>query len=112
MIRRPPRSTLFPYTTLFRSRRARGRDVAGDRERHRGDDLEAHERLARTLPPALERRQRDVPHVAGRAEPEDGAVGDLARQLEHPAGERGEVDPPWRRPLGQREAPADAEMPT
>src|SRR3712207_7226427 len=25
MIRRPPRSTLFPYTTLFRSRRARGR---------------------------------------------------------------------------------------
>src|SRR5436305_10941025 len=25
MIRRPPRSTLFPYTTLFRSRRHRGR---------------------------------------------------------------------------------------
>src|SRR2546422_11774592 len=25
MIRRPPRSTLFPYTTLFRSRSARGR---------------------------------------------------------------------------------------
>src|SRR5256885_8406545 len=25
MIRRPPRSTLFPYTTLFRSRRGRGR---------------------------------------------------------------------------------------
>src|SRR2546430_7612698 len=25
MIRRPPRSTLFPYTTLFRSRRASGR---------------------------------------------------------------------------------------
>src|SRR3712207_8350920 len=24
MIRRPPRSTLFPYTTLFRSRRTRG----------------------------------------------------------------------------------------
>src|SRR2546430_6034836 len=28
MIRRPPRSTLFPYTTLFRSRRAR-LDVPG-----------------------------------------------------------------------------------
>src|SRR3712207_8795404 len=27
MIRRPPRSTLFPYTTLFRSRRELGRDV-------------------------------------------------------------------------------------
>src|SRR5215470_19253928 len=25
MIRRPPRSTLFPYTTLFRSRSGRGR---------------------------------------------------------------------------------------
>src|SRR5438034_2683224 len=25
MIRRPPRSTLFPYTTLFRSARRRGR---------------------------------------------------------------------------------------
>src|SRR5256885_12114541 len=27
MIRRPPRSTLFPYTTLFRSVPARGGDV-------------------------------------------------------------------------------------
>src|SRR2546422_4371213 len=26
MIRRPPRSTLFPYTTLFRSRMTLGRD--------------------------------------------------------------------------------------
>src|SRR5579884_4091363 len=34
MIRRPPRSTLFPYTTLFRSRRRRGgRDPAGPRLR-------------------------------------------------------------------------------
>src|SRR5437660_3903508 len=30
MIRRPPRSTLFPYTTLFRSRSA-GRHSPGDR---------------------------------------------------------------------------------
>src|SRR5258708_26544372 len=29
MIRRPPRSTLFPYTTLFRSQRRR--QLAGDR---------------------------------------------------------------------------------
>src|SRR2546422_8191433 len=27
MIRRPPRSTLFPYTTLFRSRGERSRDA-------------------------------------------------------------------------------------
>src|SRR3712207_7080986 len=35
MIRRPPRSTLFPYTTLFRSREAqrhRGRPRPGDRD--------------------------------------------------------------------------------
>src|SRR5438132_5565223 len=36
MIRRPPRSTLFPYTTLFRSRA--GEDVAR-RGRARVDDL-------------------------------------------------------------------------
>src|SRR3712207_8544563 len=29
MIRRPPRSTLFPYTTLFRSRPPAGRDDPG-----------------------------------------------------------------------------------
>src|SRR2546430_13469620 len=34
MIRRPPRSTLFPYTTLFRSRRPGGREPrVGSRER-------------------------------------------------------------------------------
>src|SRR2546427_12809734 len=31
MIRRPPRSTLFPYTTLFRSRREGGHLVKGSR---------------------------------------------------------------------------------
>src|SRR3712207_7643866 len=40
MIRRPPRSTLFPYTTLFRSRLAGadpdGADVAPRRGRGRG----------------------------------------------------------------------------
>src|SRR2546425_7833303 len=30
MIRRPPRSTLFPYTTLFRSHRLAAADLAGD----------------------------------------------------------------------------------
>src|SRR2546430_11561430 len=30
MIRRPPRSTLFPYTTLFRSRRHPSRHEAGE----------------------------------------------------------------------------------
>src|SRR5215218_5679671 len=33
MIRRPPRSTLFPYTTLFRSRRDNGRRACRARSR-------------------------------------------------------------------------------
>src|SRR5437588_7366505 len=38
MIRRPPRSTLFPYTTLFRSHRAhRPRQVADAEEKHAQD---------------------------------------------------------------------------
>src|SRR5690349_24072258 len=38
MLRRPPRSTLFPYTTLFRSVPQRSRaDQAGARARHRRD---------------------------------------------------------------------------
>src|SRR3712207_8881413 len=46
MVRRPPRSTLFPYTTLFRS----GRSHDGDREdvlHRRGHDVLAprHARL-------------------------------------------------------------------
>src|SRR2546425_3618277 len=36
MIRRPPRSTLFPYTTLFRSRAGRGRRSPDDRGRGDG----------------------------------------------------------------------------
>src|SRR5260370_32487137 len=45
MIRRPPRSTLFPYTTLFRSRAApdRGRDGEGAR---RGKGRAARDHLA------------------------------------------------------------------
>src|SRR5438309_8940745 len=55
MLRRPPRSTLFPYTTLFRSahraglrRRSRGgppcrgRAPASPRERRVGDRSEEH----------------------------------------------------------------------
>src|SRR5688572_31009470 len=38
MIRRPPRSTLFPYTTLFRSE-GRGNDLALHRALHLGDFL-------------------------------------------------------------------------
>src|SRR2546422_1500474 len=45
MIRRPPRSTLFPYTTLFRSlqgRRARVRDADHGVFHHRARHLGVH----------------------------------------------------------------------
>src|SRR2546422_1436588 len=38
MIRRPPRSTLFPYTTLFRSRLQGDRARQGEREQQQGGD--------------------------------------------------------------------------
>src|SRR6266571_309554 len=44
MIRRPPRSTLFPYTTLFRSHR---RDAGRDRQR--GSRRLVNRRFARGL---------------------------------------------------------------
>src|SRR5437867_9489388 len=47
MIRRPPRSTLFPYTTLFRSSRA-GRPDAGDRVQPRSGGPGAHLRGPRS----------------------------------------------------------------
>src|SRR3712207_7657549 len=63
MIRRPPRSTLFPYTTLFRSRLA-------ERVPHRD--------------PALHRRHRgqleDTGHVTGRVDARGRGAGDTDRK--------------------------------
>src|SRR5256885_7918532 len=63
MIRRPPRSTLFPYTTLFRSRRAGALVLrAGVR---RGEPQGADHRGARAARPAapgaegVDRSRRD-----------------------------------------------------
>src|SRR5256885_9966550 len=48
MIRRPPRSTLFPYTTLFRSGGAvlRPGGVVPEPDRHRGEGRRAHQLAA------------------------------------------------------------------
>src|SRR2546429_3669799 len=84
MIRRPPRSTLFPYTTLFRSRL---HERVADRRPH---ELEA----ARLQVPAERacgvghgghpppRRPRVLPRRAGHVEPDPGA--DAAVLLLHP----------------------------
>src|SRR2546429_1778436 len=54
MIRRPPRSTLFPYTTLFRSRSS-GRVVAVPLGHANGTSSEMHPRGAVS---ALEKKDR------------------------------------------------------
>src|SRR3712207_9000858 len=69
MIRRPPRSTLFPYTTLFRSEGAAGDDDHGsdDAERRlprveRGQQLDTRELEAKghsTTPPSRYTRSEE-----------------------------------------------------
>src|SRR5258706_12957032 len=63
MIRRPPRSTLFPYTTLFRSHagglRARDRAPAAPIERHRVRSHGARARHVRPVRRAVDRAPRD-----------------------------------------------------
>src|SRR2546425_6604497 len=60
MIRRPPRSTLFPYTTLFRS-------PAAVAYRHRAQPLgdRLQQGLQRVLRDELVRFQRHAPVAAG-----------------------------------------------
>src|SRR3712207_8156969 len=55
MIRRPPRSTLFPYTTLFRSLVADD-ELAAEHERRGGADLLVGHVLRAVLRPEAERR--------------------------------------------------------
>src|SRR2546423_10307455 len=58
MIRRPPRSTLFPYTTLFRSPADVGSNIArANRPRARSADRACHAR-------ALPARRRSEEHTS------------------------------------------------
>src|SRR3712207_8855423 len=67
MIRRPPRSTLFPYTTLFRSRRTALSAARAGRSR-----LHARDRVLHGVP-----RAGVLGQEAGRADcPGAGAAGD------------------------------------
>src|SRR3989454_1248351 len=67
MIRRPPRSTLFPYTTLFRSQPRPGPRVAQRAEQRRGDhvhdDEAGHERPELRIR-ELELRVRSEEHTS------------------------------------------------
>src|SRR3989454_3793056 len=72
MIRRPPRSTLFPYTTLFRSERAPAREIVEHRELARGEHrcAERRDQHARAELEPL-RARRDGGHGDDRLEDRD-----------------------------------------
>src|SRR5258706_9281704 len=71
MIRRPPRSTLFPYTTLFRSARQTGTGPRADGE---GDSRRKSLQAAGTREaPAGVRPPSGGPESEGDPDPEDGA---------------------------------------
>src|SRR2546430_10580253 len=84
MIRRPPRSTLFPYTTLFRSRArpsgGRGAARGSGRGLDRGDALQAHARRAAVDLQLRDDRADGGPHhllPVGRRLPSPPSVGHL-----------------------------------
>src|SRR3712207_9042324 len=88
MIRRPPRSTLFPYTTLFRSAepvRDRGLDLGREHPPDlRSEPAEAEIPVVVLL--ALLRAQRDRSRQRGRGERrrgEEACQGSVARSEEH-----------------------------
>src|SRR2546428_9547315 len=70
MIRRPPRSTLFPYTTLFRSRR---RHHLGRQRNGGGEDggVRGRRRAGGAYPVRDPRARRRAAAAAPRAEAED-----------------------------------------
>src|SRR3712207_7368027 len=80
MIRRPPRSTLFPYTTLFRSGRPRRlpREVALPHPAGLAADLVAPRRRRR---PPLPARPGD--HLRLRRQAEEVRVRPVPRSEEH-----------------------------
>src|SRR2546421_6051789 len=58
MIRRPPRSTLFPYTTLFRSDRDWSSDVCSSRSEEHTSELQSRSDLVCRL--LLEKNRRHM----------------------------------------------------
>src|SRR3712207_7029669 len=76
MIRRPPRSTLFPYTTLFRSLARRPEQLRVDEVADRGD--ERQQRPGED--PGQGERQR---HLAERGDAAGVQVGGGLRSEEH-----------------------------
>src|SRR2546427_9250340 len=130
MLRRPPRSTLFPYTTLFRSARERPRECSTDLGRLPDEHATSAERLRQQVeacvwerrrhgaPLAVERELRvtDLSPAAVVADDARERQAEAHRRLElHPVQPQGTVagdqqDSPFRMEelRGERERRADA----
>src|SRR2546430_10249565 len=67
MIRRPPRSTLFPYTTLFRS----GRDALGRRKSERTEELDRYLQLEHERQASLRETRRNTREAQQRLRSEE-----------------------------------------
>src|SRR3712207_8540961 len=80
MIRRPPRSTLFPYTTLFRSDLLHDIHLLPDALDIRDDQAEPRPKRARVAPEALDRIGIALRH---RAHAERDRHDDQDRSEEH-----------------------------
>src|SRR2546423_10814197 len=82
MIRRPPRSTLFPYTTLFRSRqdeRVHDPEQAHDHRQRQQDVEQAEDVVQRLLEARLElRRGLDLRSSRRRSEEHTSELQSLA----------------------------------
>src|SRR5258708_31653207 len=70
MIRRPPRSTLFPYTTLFRSHH-------GHVVRRQRPDLQPHGRVRARRHEGRARSRRTVGYFAGRQDRSEEHTSEL-----------------------------------
>src|SRR3989454_6193211 len=96
MIRRPPRSTLFPYTTLFRSARAAEKEVAEGLRDLKGREAEARRRAQEAARAELATIRKTISDLAradisivgaesalDRAEAafEEGRFEDISREL-------------------------------
>src|SRR2546426_2955183 len=92
MIRRPPRSTLFPYTTLFRSQPSRATGVLGRDEIDRAERVPHARRDITEVP---DRRSNDVQHTVHRLDgPMRSVIGATLRRRSPDQDDEIEMDPP------------------
>src|SRR5687768_18159715 len=80
MIRRPPTSTLFPYTTLFRSLSDLPRSLRGDRPRAASSELDD---LSQVQPPGVAQADQAARPAGGAVDPQKLSRAPAGRSEEH-----------------------------